>query len=414
MTRHVVIIGAGVIGLCAAYYCRQRGWRVTVLERHAAVRDGCSFGNAGLIVPSHFVPLAAPGMIARGVRWLGDPASPFYIRPRLDWDLLSWGYRFWRACSASRVARAAPVLRDLNLASRTCYHELARDLDDFGLAGDGLLLLCKSQHALDEEVRTAEIAGQLGLAHEVLNRSATAAFDPGIQMDVSGSVYYPQDCHLNPARFMSAIQSRVIRDGCDVRFGTAVIGFRTTSSRVSAVRTNGVDLEADEVVLASGCWSGELVRQLGVKLLLQAGKGYSLTLDKPRQLPRACAILTEARVAVTPLGPALRFGGTMELAGQHDAINPARVQGIVNAVPRYYPAFQPDDFAAVKPWCGLRPCSPDGLPYLGRTRKWSNLIVAAGHAMMGVSLGPVSGRLVAQLAAHERPEIDLSLLSPDR
>jgi D-amino-acid dehydrogenase len=149
---------------------------------------------------------------------------------------------------------------------------------------------------------------------------------------------------------------------------------------------------------------------LGLNLPLQAGKGYSLTLERPRQLPRISAIFTEARVAATPMGASLRFGGTMELAGMTDEINPARVRGLVKSIPRYYPEFQPEDFADVKPWRGLRPCSPDGLPYLGRTQKYNNVIVATGHAMMGVSLGPISGNLVAQLVAQENPQIDLQLL----
>jgi D-amino-acid dehydrogenase len=156
------------------------------------------------------------------------------------------------------------------------------------------------------------------------------------------------------------------------------------------------------------------VRDLGLKLPLQAGKGYSLTLPRPRQLPQICAIFTEARMAVTPLNGALRFGGTLEISGLNETINPARVRGIINAVPGYYPDFAPADFDGLQPWRGLRPCSPDGLPYLGRTAKYANLTLATGHAMMGMSLGPVTGSLVAEIISGVPPRIDLSLLSPDR
>src|SRR6185312_3717959 len=152
MSKRILVIGGGVIGLSTAYYCARKGHRVTVIDRNPEQRDGCSFGNAGMIVPSHFIPLAAPGMVALGLKWMWKPESPFYIRPRLDWDLLSWAFRFWRASTPGRVRRAAPLLRDLQLASRACFEELA-DLtgNGFALMKRGLLMLCKTQHALDEE-----------------------------------------------------------------------------------------------------------------------------------------------------------------------------------------------------------------------------------------------------------------------
>jgi len=131
-------------------------------------------------------------------------------------------------------------------------------------------------------------------------------------------------------------------------------------------------------------------------------------------LPQLCAIFAEARMAITPMGASLRFGGTMEIAGLNEDINPVRVQGIIKAVPKYYPKFTPDDFAGIQPWRGLRPCSPDGLPYLGRTAKFSNLVVATGHAMMGMSLSPITGKIVSEIVSGENPSFDLSRLSPDR
>jgi D-amino-acid dehydrogenase len=167
-------------------------------------------------------------------------------------------------------------------------------------------------------------------------------------------------------------------------------------------------------VLSAGSWSPQLARALGIKLPMQAGKGYSLTLPRPRQSPQFCAILTEARVAVTPMDGALRFAGTMEIAGLNEDITPARVRGIIDAVPRYYPDLERADFEGIQPWRGLRPCSPDGLPYLGRTARYSNLVVATGHAMMGITLGPITGSLAADILSGEKPGLDLALLSPDR
>lgn len=368
-----------------------------------------------MICPSHFVPLAAPGMVALGLKWMWNPKSPFYIKPRLDADLLSWAFKFWRSAHAGHVARAAPLLRDLSLASRALFAELSQAPGmDFGLVQQGLLMLCKTRHALDEEAHMAEKARALGIPAEVLDPAQTARLDPDVTMDIVGSVYFPKDCHLLPHRFMDSLQSEAARAGAEFLWDREVTGWRRDSGGVRAVTTSAGDIDGDEFVLCGGSWSPVVARDLGLGLPMQAGKGYSLTVPQPRQLPRICAIFTEARVAVTPMASALRFGGTMEIAGLNEDINPLRIQGIIEAAPRYYPAFKPADFAGIQPWRGLRPVSPDGLPYLGRTRRYPNLTLATGHAMLGLSLAPITGQIVAQLVEKEPHAIDIRLLDPDR
>ena len=417
---HVCVIGAGVIGLCTAYYCTQRGHTVTVVDRLPPRRNGCSFGNAGMIVPSHFVPLAAPGMVALGLKWMWNPESPFYIQPRLNPELLRWAYQFWRAATPEHVRRSAPLLRDLSLASRAAFEAIAAQPGhDFGLVQRGLLMLCQTAHTLDEEAATATRARELGLPAEVLDARQAAALDPGVTMNIQGAVYFPKDCHLAPDRFMALLQTQLEAAGTRFVWDTEITGWRREGSRLRAVQTTGTnaaaaEIAADEFVLAGGSWSPGLGHQLGLRIPLQAGKGYSLTLRAPRALPQLCSILTEARVAVTPMGGSLRVGGTMEISGLKETINPARVRGIIKSMVRYFPKFTEADFADVQPWFGLRPCSPDGLPYLGRTTRHQNLTLATGHAMMGLSLGPVTGQLVAQILSGERPDFDLTLLSPDR
>ncbi|MCW5559615.1 MAG: FAD-dependent oxidoreductase, partial [Verrucomicrobiae bacterium] len=391
--------------------------RVTVVDRSPPARDGCSFGNAGMIVPSHFTPLAAPGMVALGLKWMWNPESPFYIKPRLDPALAAWGYRFWRAATRQHVERAGPVLRDLHLASRTAYEELASLPGmDFELTRRGLLMLCRSQHALDEEAAVASKARELGIPAEVLDARQTAALDPAVTLSVAGAVHFPQDCHLSPGPFMAALEREAVRLGVEFCWGQEIVsGRRGPDGRLAALQSrDGGEISGDEFVLAAGSWSDGLGRALGLKIPMQAGKGYSLTLPRPRQLPALCSILTEARVAVTPMGGSLRFGGTLEIAGLNEEINPARVRGIIRAVPDYFPEFRVEDFDGIAPWRGLRPCSPDGLPYLGRSTRCPNLVVATGHAMMGLSLGPVTGRIVADLLSGTRPAFDLALLSPER
>ena len=410
MGKHVLIIGGGVIGLSTAYYAAKRGLSVRVVDRGGG---GCSFGNAGMIVPSHFTPLAAPGMVAMGLKWMWNPESPFYIKPRLNWELAAWAWKFMRASTKEHVARCAPVIRDLSFASRALFEELAHTLD-FGLVKRGLLMLCKTQHALDEEARTAPTANALGVPAEVLDAKATAALDPAVTMDIAGSVYFPKDCHLSPERFMAALRGELEKMGVTFHNDTTVKGWRTEGRRVLAVETSRGEMEADEFALCGGAWTPGILRGLRSQLPMQAGKGYSLTLAKPRELPQLCAIFTEARVAVTPMNGALRFGGTMQIAGLDETINARRVAGIVKAVSRYYPQFSPDDFADVKPWAGLRPCSPDGMPFIGRIRAYDNLSTATGHAMMGLSLAPITGKLMADVFTHELPAINLALLDPER
>ena len=416
MNKNVVIIGGGVIGLSVGYHCAQRGFSVTLIERNSAQRNGCSFGNAGMVVPSHFVPLAAPGMVALGLKWMWNPASPFYIKPRLDLDLFRWGMKFWRAANAEHVGRAAPLLRDLSLASRACFEEFAAQPGvDFGLVKKGLLMLCKEQHTLEEETRTAEQARTLGIPAEVLDARQVESLDPGARVDVAGAVYFPLDCHLTPARFMAALQQQCEQAGVKFLWNSEVTDWQVENHRVHSIKTSaGNEFLDSEFVLCGGSWSPLLARSLGLNIPIQAGKGYSLTLQKPRQLPQICSILTEARVAVTPMGSALRVGGTMEIAGLNEDVNPVRVRGIVESFCRYFPEFRSEDFDGIQPWRGLRPCSPDGLPYIGRTRKFENLSLATGHAMMGLSLGPATGKLMAEILSGENPAMDLAMLSPDR
>lgn len=285
---------------------------------------------------------------------------------------------------------------------------------DFGLTTRGLLMLCKTQHTLDEEAKFAERANQLGVPAQVLDAKQASAMDPAVTLDVAGAVFFPKDAHLSPNRFMAALQAQCAAAGVTFEWNAEVTGFTQHATSITGVRTTRGEFSGDEVVVCGGSWSAALARELGLRIPLQAGKGYSLTLPKPPQLPQLCSICTEARLAVTPMGNSLRFGGTMEIAGLNEDINPVRVRGIIKSALKYFPAFAASDFDGVPPWRGLRPCSPDGLPYVGRTAKFANLSIATGHAMMGLSLGPITGKLMAQMLSDEPPEFDLSLLCPDR
>lgn len=414
----VVIIGGGVIGMASAYYASQAGFQVTVIDRDAqSTESSCASGSAGMVVPSHFVPLAAPGMIGTAMRMMFNPRSPFYMKPKWDLEMFRWGLAFAKASTRNHVNASAPLIRDLNLASRKLFVELANQSGNpFGFVQKGLLMLCHTQQGFEHEKQTAHHAAQLGLEARIADAKTISSIEPALSMDIAGGVYFPQDCHLNPSEFLKKLKMQAQSRGMKMLEWNPAdsIGFMRSKGTIDAIRLGDRVIEADQFVLAAGAWSSSEAAKLGIRLPMQPGKGYSLTLNHPRELPEICAILTEARVAITPMNGSLRFAGTMEFDGFNATIQPRRLEGMIQSSLKYLPAFKAKDFESVQPWSGFRPCSPDGLPYLGRSQTIGNLIIATGHAMMGLSLAPVTGKLVTDLLLNHPWEMDASLLNPER
>jgi D-amino-acid dehydrogenase len=411
---HVVVVGAGVMGLCSAYYLRQRGVDVTVVEM-GDVGNGSSRENAGYVSPSHFVPLAAPGVFQQGLKWMLDPRSPLYIKPRLERDFLLWTRHFARACDADVVRRAAPVLRDLLLESQRLYERMfAEDVGDCGYVKHGITMLYRTDRGRAKVEHEAEMSARVGIEARLVDRDGLVAMDPGMYFEAAGGIHYPGDAHLVPSRLVQSLTAAVERAGARIERGAALERWRWDGARVSGIETSRGVVDGNEFVLASGAWSPALVRDLGVRMLLQAGKGYSITFAAPEVTPRLPYICLESRVAVTPLPGALRFAGTMEIAGLSTTVNRTRVEAILDAVPRYFRNLGRPDAARGEVWGGMRPVTPDGLPYVGRFAAVPNLIAATGHAMVGISLGAVTGKLVSEIVCGESSGRDLALLSPDR
>jgi D-amino-acid dehydrogenase len=412
--KNVVVIGGGAVGLCTAYYLRDSGCDVTVIER-GAIGEGSSLHNAGLIVPSHFVPLAAPGMVMLGLRWMLRPDSPFYIKPRLDPDLLTWLWQFALASRAGRTERAIPLLRDMSFASLALYEDLAAAGGmDFEFRRNGLLMLFRTKHGRESSLKSAGQASRIGIEANVLDRDHLHELEPGVNFNATGGVYYPGDAHMTPALFVDLLRERVIAQGVRFAASTRVTGFVTRPLGITAVTTTGGTYAADEFVLAAGSWSAQIVRSLRLQIPIQPGKGYSVTLRNSPVRPRIPMLLEEVRVAITPMGDRLRVSGTMELAGLDTSINIRRVRAFLKSVPLYLGGLEPVQMAQGEIWAGLRPCTPDGLPFIGRFRNYDNLIAATGHAMVGISLAPITGKLVAEIVHGRIPTIDLHLLRPDR
>lgn len=411
----VLIIGGGVIGLCCAWYLSAAGRKVTILHRDPSRKEACSDENAGMVVPSHFIPLAAPGVISQGLKWMLNPKSPFYMKPRLDPALWSWCWKFFRYANSTHVENSKHLLGAISLESRRLFIQLAEDLD-FDLATRGLMMLCRTEAGLEEESEVAVMADEVGVKAEVCDAARVRELDPDIQMDVVGGVWFSQDCHLDPLIFLEELR-KGIRSRGGVFLDAECKSFVQRNGRVISIETEeGESLDAEHVIISGGAWTPELTDQLGLNIPMQGGKGYSLTLSKPAELPQLCSLLKEARVAVTPMGNKLRVGGTMEICGTDLSVNRTRLQGIIEGFCEFFPAFTPNDFTGIDAWSGLRPCTPDGLPCIGPVSALQNVTVATGHAMLGLSLGPVTGKLVTEMVTQASPEfgIDLSRLSPDR
>ncbi|MBX2817764.1 MAG: FAD-dependent oxidoreductase [Saprospiraceae bacterium] len=405
---HVHIVGGGIVGLSCAWYLRHAGMEVTVVDA-GDFTDGTSHGNAGMIVPSHFVPLASPGVIAQGIKWMFRSKSPFYIKPRLDLELMQWLWRFYRSCNKNHVNNCSRTLYDFNELSKTLYKEFDQHADfSFDFEEKGLLMLFQTASSEAAEIALAGQAAALGIDAQILGPAELQALEPNIRIEARGGVYFPHDAHLYPQRFIQQMRTSLERQGVNFRPHTKVIHFDTEHDGVRALVTDQGKIEIEQLVLSAGSWTAKLVKKLGLRLLLQDGKGYSTTLTAPQIRPDIPTILTEAKVAVTPMGQDLRIGGTLELSNFSKKVNRNRLQGVLESMPRYYPDFALDSIDPKQVWQGYRPCSPDGMPYIDRLERFTNAIVATGHGMMGMSLGPATGLLVRELMEDKKPSIDLS------
>ena len=418
--KKIVIIGAGIIGLFTAYYLSEEGFDISIIEKSEGT-EGCSTGNAGMVVPSHIIPLAAPGMIEKGLRWMFDAQSPFYVKPRLDWDLLSWGIHFYKAANQKQVEKAKIALRDISLFSKAQYQTLAqKNLFDFGYEEKGLLMLCKTEKMMEEEAEAAHQATAIGVKGDILTKAQVHELEPETKPDVVGGVLYPGDAHLYPNILVEELKHALIYKGVKIEYSSELIDFESNTENISKVfyKKSGENkiLNCDELIIATGSWSQSIAQKLKTNMPMQAGKGYSITKPQlPNKKINIPSILLEARVAVTPFDyKKIRFGGTMEIGGINNNIDMNRMKGIVKSVPSFYPDYQLDMPEKSEIWYGLRPCSPDGLPYIGRSTKYKNLTFATGHAMMGLSLAPGTGKLVSEIILNQKPSVDLGLFGVER
>lgn len=413
MAKNIIIIGGGIIGLSSAYYLQKEGHQVTIVDQ-SNMDAGASYVNAGYLSPSHIIPLSAPGVMKKGIKWMFNSSSPLYIKPRLDLDFLKWTWAFNKSCNAVHVQKAIPAIKKISLLSQELYEDI-QQTEKFTSHYDkkGLLMLCQTERMLEHEVATAHIAKQEGLDVVELSSKELKVLEPNTKLNAIGAIYFKCDWHSTPNEFMKAMKAHLKDAGVVFYPNETVEDLEVKNKKIITIKTNKQTLKADEFVLAAGSWTSLLSKKVGLKLLLQAGKGYRINSSQNTHITIP-AILAEAKVAVTPMHGFTRFAGTMEIAGINHDIRKERVEAIARAASRFYPEIKLSIEEKSQASCGLRPLSPDGLPYIGKSSKCVNLTIATGHAMMGWSMGPATGKLVSEIISNKKPSMDLGMFQPDR
>ncbi len=409
----ILIIGGGPVGLSCAYYLLKSGRKVTLLDAKE-IGKGSGSGNAGHIVPSHIIPLAAPGVVTSALKWMLDPAhSPFGMKVSLSPNYISWLLKFVFACNESNVQKSIKPLNDLGqLSAKNFAQIVAEEKFDCSYQEKGLLFLYKTEKAFHDGQHEGEFMQKHGIPVSVYDKTKVHEIEPAALDDIIGGVHFTGDAHLNPAVFLKLLSDRVRAMGAEMFENTSVTGFESANGKISKVKTSAGDFEAEQVILAAGALTPPVARDLKLNIPIQPARGYSMTMSATKTMPSHALILGERRIAVSPMDGVLRFTGRLEVGNYSMQPNPVWLQRIENSAREY---LRLDEKLDVKEtWAGLRPTTPDGVPIIGRSPKHSNLTLATGHAMLGLSLGPGTGQVVAELLNGQEPAVSLSPMRLER
>jgi len=411
--RHALIIGGGVIGTACAHYLLKSGWRVTIIDRGQFGR-GCSHANCGFVCPSHVLPLAVPGAIRQTIKALFQPNSPFSIKPRLDPRLWSWLLRFARRCNHADMLEAGRAIQLLLNSSRALYDDLFEtEALDAEWETHGLLFVFLTPQGLDHYQHTDDMLRvHFGMSATRYDGRQILELEPALKPGLAGGFHYLGDAHLRPDKLMTSWRKLLIERGTDIHEHCDFLGFIRHGHQVTAVQTTAGEMRADAFVVAAGAWTPQLNLQLGCKIPIQPGKGYSLTMPRPARCPKNPLIFEEHRVAVTPMQTGYRLGSIMEFAGYETSLNPRRLDLLRTGASHYL--HEPTAEPIVEEWCGLRPMTYDSKPIIGRSPALENVYLAAGHNMLGLSMAPATGKLIAEMLNHEPPHIASDPYSPAR
>ncbi|WP_166355895.1 NAD(P)/FAD-dependent oxidoreductase [Phytoactinopolyspora limicola] len=410
--RDVAIVGAGMVGLATAWFLQERGVSVTVIDREG-VASGASWGNAGWLTPGLATPLPEPAVLRYGVRAVLSPSSPVYVPLRPDPKLLGFLTRFTRNSTAKRWRRAMDALVPINQRALPAFDRLADGGVHTPTQEAAPFLAAYRTEAerttLLEELEHIRAAGQ-GIEFDTLSGEQARELEPLLGPAVGAAIRLHGQRFIDPGTFVSELAEAVRVRGARFRIGTAVTAVHNKPGQAVVETTDGMQQPFDAVVLANGSWLSRLARPHGVRTHVQAGRGYSFSVKTPR-VPAGPLYFPAQRVACTPLGDRLRVAGMMEFRSPDAKLDPRRIAAITEAVRPLLDGAELDNRA--DEWVGARPCTPDGLPLIGRTTS-SRVFAAGGHGMWGVTLGPATGELLAELMTTGRAPTELAPFEPTR
>lgn len=404
-TERVVVVGGGVIGAMCAWYLRQSGHEVTIVEK-GSFGAACSHGNCGYISPSHILPLPQPGAVSGTLKGMLSPDNPFYIKPRLSPTLWMWLLKFARRCNTSDMMEAAQARHSLLQSSRGLYEQLVTEEElDCEWQPNGLFFVYRDEKHFEEFGETDKILREkFGVGATRVDEQELLSREPALKPGVAGAWLYECDSWVRPDRLMADLRLKLEAAGVVIRERVEVKSFVRESGRSIAVMTSEGDIEGDSFVVATGALTPFLNKHLGCKIPIQPGKGYSITMPRPENCPQRPMIFEDCRVAVTPMQTGYRIGSTMEFAGYDTTINRTRLAMLAKGAEQYL--HEPQTEPIEEEWYGWRPMTTDGKPYIDRSPALSNVWIAAGHNMLGLSMATGTGRLVSEMVNGEEPHID--------
>jgi D-amino-acid dehydrogenase len=401
----VVVVGGGVIGVACAHYLQQAGHAVTVIDQ-GAVGRGCSHGNCGFVCPSHVLPLAAPGTVGATLKTLFRRNSPLKVRLRFDPALWAWFWRFARRCNTADMLEAGRAIQALLTSARALYDDLFRTEPlDAEWQTRGLLFVFRTPAAMEHFAATDRLQREyFDVGATRYDGPALTAFEPALKPGLAGGWHYTTDGHLRPDKLLASWRNLLESRGVAFREGTAFTGLASAGRRATAVETSAGQVPADAVVVATGAWTPLLNKHLGCRVPIQPGKGYSITMAQPAVCPAVPLLFEEHRVAITPMKSGYRIGSTMEFAGYDESLNRKRLELLRDGASHYL--REPTAEPVQEEWWGWRPMVYDGKPIIDRSPALENVVIAAGHGMLGLSMAPATGKLVAEMLGRTAPHID--------
>lgn len=413
MNKKAVIIGGGIIGLSSAYYLHQQGYDVTVLEKNTFA-NACSKGNQGWVCPALHTPVPEPGLVGSSIKWLMKKDSPLYIKPSAAPSLSGWLSQFMKFCNERDFKKGKDALHHLSEKTFELFDALEADGLDFEMHREGMLFVFLNEKELKQSMDKFNEGSEL-YGHEapiILSGDEVRKLEPNVSNRVIGGLLLKEQRHVNPETVSKALVEKLRSLGVTLRANTEVTNIERVADKATALKSGEEKFDADAFLLTAGAWSGNLAKQFGYTLPLQAGKGYSITISNPNLKFSHPVYLGDTKSGISPFNGATRIGGTMELSGLNSTIDTKRIQGIRNSVFKYLNETLHGDSEIE--WTGLRPMTPDGLPVLGLIPGFKNAFIATGHGMVGVSMAPVTGKIMADLIHFGLTEFHIEPFNPRR